>query len=603
MVLNPIKYTLIVLTCIPLLSSADEKELKKLAQNLYISEQYAEAAKLFHQLIQSDSSDRMNHYFYGVSLLQSGGNREEAIRFLESSVRESNTPVLAQYYLAKAYQLAGRFDKAIQHYRQFKLSANEIYIEELKIDEQMAMCARAKTAMENKNEITLQHSGETTLAQFAVSYNEKETKSRLLAVPERIRKGRDKNKFSMFLFVDESGKWLSYSGPGKNSGKEIFIAKRKNSNEWQEAMPVKFEKPFPFAAENPVITGNGTCLHFVCNSFNSIGGFDVYESRRNAEGSTWSYPEPLPVPVNSQADEMIFIPFTKEKKAVLLSNRNSPVNQSGIYYLEYPFGNDRVPVADSFPVLAIKNRINHPDQTEKAEMKPEETNTAVPVKQKPEEIKTTPLPAASVKGENQKKENESDAVKETKITLSGFFYDAARAIHGSPAGLRVKTEQGVFRSFIEYPSGEFAITLPASQHYEITIESNISFVPAEIILTHRKDSCTIVLISKKAEAGYALAVFKESEIQNDSRYSVQLGAFREKTTAELISYFHSKGIENAEVVTRQNIKIVLAGKNLSLTEALKNRKQIIQAGFTDAFIVMRQGNEVIAPVWDLAMNR
>lgn len=602
---NPGQYLIAFLLLIPLLVSADEKELKKLAHNLYVSEQYAEAAKLFYQLIQTDTSNRMNHYFYGVSLLHSGGSRTEAIKFIESSLSDKDVPAMAYYYLAKAYHLNHLFDKAMQCYERFKVLANAIYVEELKVDEQMAMCYRAKTAVENKNEITPEHKQETTLAQFATAYNEQSSKSRLLAVPDRIRKGRSKEKFSTLLFVDETGKRMSYSGPGKNSGKEIYIALRKNSNEWHEAVPVKFEKPFPFAAENPVVTENGTLLHFACNSFNSIGGYDVYESKLNVMSGTWLYPEPLPIPVNSPADEMMFIPLPKEKKAVMLSNRNSAVHQSGIYYLEYPFPKKELPPVASDPALVLKQEIKNPKPENEMHGKAEEAKPITPIKLKPvEEVKQPSMMVASTESKSiQSTEKIIAPVKETKITLTGFFYDASRMNHPRFPKLTVKTQQGVYHSSIQYPTGEFIITVPAQQNYEIGLEGDISSSPVEITLKENKDSCTIVLISRKTENGHTLSVVQENEKLNDHRYAIQLGAFREKTEAEILSYYQSKGINKAEVLARQDLKIAVAGNNLSLTDALKERKQFIQSGFSDAFIVTRNGNEVSAPDWELAMMR
>lgn len=584
------------------ISSADDKELKKLAHNLYVSEQYAEAAKLFHQLIQMDTANRINHYFYGVSVLQSGGNRAEAIKFLESSLSEKGIPAMAHYYLAKAYQLNNRFDKAMECYERFKNSANPIYVVELKVDEQLTMCARAKAAIESKTEITLNYKQETTLAQFAIGYNEQSGKSRLLSVPDRIRKGRSKEKFSTFLFVDESGKWMSYSGPGKNSGKEIFIASRKNSNEWHEAVPVKFEKPFLFAAENPVVTDNGTQLYFACNSFNSIGGYDVYKSRLNALTGLWSYPEPLPMPVNCPADEMIFIPLPKEKKAVLLSNRNSAINQSGVYFTEFPFPNETLPATAS-PALALKQEIKNPRPENEMTVKAVEAKSINPVAIKPdEEIKQPSIPVASAESQiSHPTEKIKATVKETKITLSGFFYDASRMNHTGYPELTVKTNHGVYRSPIQFPSGEFTLTVPANRQYEIALEGNITAAPVEITLRENKDSCTIILVSRKTESGYALAVVQEHEKMNNHQYAVQLGAFREKAEADLLTYYHSKGIKKAEVISRQDLKLVVAGKNLSLTDALKVRKQFLLSGFHDAFIVTRKGNEISAPDWDLAM--
>ncbi|MCC6384344.1 MAG: tetratricopeptide repeat protein [Bacteroidia bacterium] len=568
-----------------LMLHADNGELKKMAYNLYISGQYAEAAPLYAQLISSDTLDPANHYFYGVCLLHSGGNRVEIIRHLETAATDIKTPVLVFFFLGKAFQLNEDFAAGITYYEEFKLKSNELYVSELKVDEQIEMCYRAARLYQRGVKTETVKRDETSLTRIASMYNESHSVSRLIEVPGQILKGRKKEMFSSYVYIDENKKWMCYSGPGKKSGKELFIASRKNSSSWNDAKAAIYERPFPFAVENPVISENGQVVYFSCNSFNSIGGYDLYQTRLNLSTGQWTCPEQLPIPVNSPADDVFLFPEQKEKKALIVSNRNSGTNRYGIFEIPFPFEVDEhLPVVDN----VLKKEIKSTEVTEEVSIPVPQPKYHAEVTDAQQPVTSAPLPP--------------DQTLATSITLNGFFYDAAHAIQSDNlVQLKVKAGMNEYSSPVD-SSGAFSIVVPYCNHVDVSFsDGKTSLLPITLSVTQKNDSCLVILLSRKSPNGYVVKATDSVEMSQNS-YAVQLGAFRERTCEQILSYYLSRGVTDATILSKNNdIHVVISGCGLSLLDALRVRKKFLSEGFNDAFIVIRKGDEVLSPGWDTAL--
>lgn len=95
--------------------------------------------------------------------------------------------------------------------------------------------------------------------------------------------------------------YFASNRPGGKGGFDIYMSFRRPDNTWSPAInigePINSE-----ADENyPYITADGKTLYFCSNGRNTIGGYDIYKSTLNDDG-TWSEPENLGYPVNDTYD-------------------------------------------------------------------------------------------------------------------------------------------------------------------------------------------------------------------------------------------------------------------------------------------------------------
>lgn len=71
----------------------------------------------------------------------------------------------------------------------------------------------------------------------------------------------------------------------------------------------------------PFVAADGVTVFFASNGLQSMGGFDVYRTTRNAAGG-WTEPEHLGAPINSVDDDMAFVIGAKGQVGYLASRRN-----------------------------------------------------------------------------------------------------------------------------------------------------------------------------------------------------------------------------------------------------------------------------------------
>ena len=71
----------------------------------------------------------------------------------------------------------------------------------------------------------------------------------------------------------------------------------------------------------PFVAADGVTVFFASNGLQSMGGFDLYRTTRNAAGG-WTEPEHLGAPINSVDDDMAFVIGAKGEVGYLASRRN-----------------------------------------------------------------------------------------------------------------------------------------------------------------------------------------------------------------------------------------------------------------------------------------
>lgn len=109
---------------------------------------------------------------------------------------------------------------------------------------------------------------------------------------------------------DASGKWT----PAKNMGSLI-------NSEMSEM--------------SPYLHIDGKTLYFSSNGHSTMGGYDIFKTTLLPDG-TWSKPENVGYPINSEKDDQYFVLNASGTKAYLSSNRDSPNNKMNLYQIELP---------------------------------------------------------------------------------------------------------------------------------------------------------------------------------------------------------------------------------------------------------------------------
>ena len=103
------------------------------------------------------------------------------------------------------------------------------------------------------------------------------------------------------LTADGSGLYFSSNRKGSIGGSDIWFTKRRPDGKWY--IPVNLGKTINTARneESPFIHQDGVSLYFRSNGFPGMGGFDIYKSEW--KDKKWTEPENLGYPINTEGSE------------------------------------------------------------------------------------------------------------------------------------------------------------------------------------------------------------------------------------------------------------------------------------------------------------
>jgi outer membrane protein OmpA-like peptidoglycan-associated protein len=120
--------------------------------------------------------------------------------------------------------------------------------------------------------------------------------------------------------------------PGGFGGLDLYILNKINGI-WSEPTNMGSHINSAFDEDAPFLTANGKTLYFASNGPSSIGGYDIFSSIKNSDG-TWTLSKNAGYPLNSTTDDIYFSCTIDEKRAFITSSRPNGFGGSDIYEIE-----------------------------------------------------------------------------------------------------------------------------------------------------------------------------------------------------------------------------------------------------------------------------
>ncbi|MDW8274306.1 MAG: OmpA family protein [Chitinophagales bacterium] len=134
------------------------------------------------------------------------------------------------------------------------------------------------------------------------------------------------------LSPDGNTLYFSSDRPGGYGGTDIYVSTRDANGTWSEPRNLGNEINSRFDEKYPYIAHDGT-LYFASNALSGLGGLDVYKSVY--QNGSWSKPENIGPPINSNADDFSFIINENNNSGYFASNRIGGVGDDDIYGFVY----------------------------------------------------------------------------------------------------------------------------------------------------------------------------------------------------------------------------------------------------------------------------
>jgi outer membrane protein OmpA-like peptidoglycan-associated protein/tetratricopeptide (TPR) repeat protein len=132
--------------------------------------------------------------------------------------------------------------------------------------------------------------------------------------------------------LSADGNTLYFSSERKDGkGKlDLYRSKKQNDGTWGPAENLGDVINTEENEDSPFITPDGSYLYFSSKGHNSIGGYDIFRSKINSDG-TFEKPENLGIPINSGADDIFYVLTKKGNVAYFASSRKDGLGGMDIY--------------------------------------------------------------------------------------------------------------------------------------------------------------------------------------------------------------------------------------------------------------------------------
>ncbi len=374
--------------------------------------------------------------------------------------------------------------------------------------------------------------------------------------PQRLKKINSKNKESAISVTPDGQTVFFISDRNGGQGRlDIWYAEKNEKGNWGKPQNMGPEINTKYDEQAVKISEDGQRLYFSSQGHNSMGGYDVFVTRKQDDGS-WSKPENLGYPVNTTGDDIFFTPTPVKRYAYYASEREDSHGDKDIYKIVF-LGKEK-------PTLVSEN---NPNDLIAFFAKPtDEINI-----EKPVHIKVIQL--SLVKG------TVTDAYSGKPITATLELVDNA-------TGKLVK-------KVVSYPStGAYTVPLPPGKDYALTAGAPDYFFHSENFVI--ADTSTHEVITKNIQLqpmGVGAKIVLNNVFFDSGKHTLRPESYSElnrlarilqeykNLRVEISGHTDSKGSDsfNQKLSQRRAQAVV----NYILTQGV-NSSQIIAVGYGES---------------------
>ncbi len=310
-----------------------EAEVLSQANKLFKNEKYVEATPLYLRLLSLSPKNAEYNFRYGTCLLFNADRKQEALRYLKFAAEDPNIDPLAFYFLGKAYHVNYLFNDAVRSYDKFATDADAKLTSEYPTKRLIETSQNGRKLLTNYSEMIVYEKKEIEQDKFFRLYNLEGIGGNIVVTAEYQSKLDKKNGHIPLIYFGKGATTIYYSSYGETgeNGKEIYRKKREASGTWGEPELVKGAVNTPYDEDYSYLTQDGQYLYFSSKGHNSMGGYDVFRSKYNAETDAFEDPENMDFAVSSPEDDIFFLVDANNENGYFASARQSETGKLYVY--------------------------------------------------------------------------------------------------------------------------------------------------------------------------------------------------------------------------------------------------------------------------------
>lgn len=288
------------------------------ANRLFEAGDYAAAQRAYQQLLAGNPKSPLYTYRY-ARCAQELGDYTTAIAYFD---RAGDRYPLKYFYLGEIYMQTWQADEAIAAYEAYlRLSATpndrEPYIRM-----QIRKAEKRQRYLRRVERVEILDSLEVSLDSLLSACILSAEAGTLLT-----------NEQAELVYTNQRGDRRLWSAPCDSTWK--IVSSHRLLDQW--TTPDTLPDCINMASRqcSPYVLSDGVTLYFASNDTNGLGGLDLYVSRYNTTSDSYTHPENLGFPYNSEANEYLMVIDEARHIGYFATDRFSPAGRARVYSFVY----------------------------------------------------------------------------------------------------------------------------------------------------------------------------------------------------------------------------------------------------------------------------
>ncbi len=321
------------------------------ARELYVAGKYAEALPLLKKQLEKDKKSGSVNEMLAVSLYKTGNEAEARKYFRQAASKGVNE---AYYYLAqysfREYDFNG-MEKMLDETDESKLSK--------KAGKEISRMRKAREMFDHVEKIVVVDTLVVARKDFFRKYKISGGAGRLCGVGDLPFETADSAKTGQ-AFISGDGKYALWAEPSQDGQLSLMENSRLLSGKWDEPKAVSQAEAVTEAQCYPFMMPDGMTLYYAGNGENSIGGYDLFVTRKDDETGEFMKAQNMGMPYNSPADDYLLVVDEQTGLGWWASDRNHIKDSVTVYiYIPNVLRENYHPDEANLDILASLSDITH----------------------------------------------------------------------------------------------------------------------------------------------------------------------------------------------------------------------------------------------------
>ncbi len=137
------------------------------------------------------------------------------------------------------------------------------------------------------------------------------------------------------LSFDGNTLYFTSNRKGGYGGLDIYRVKKLPNGKWSKSQNLGTTINTKYDEEGPYIHPDGVTLFFSSQGHKTMGGFDIFSSTINEDG-TWTEPENIGYPINTTDNDVFYIPTLDGRQAYYASHQSGSIGGDDIFLIDLP---------------------------------------------------------------------------------------------------------------------------------------------------------------------------------------------------------------------------------------------------------------------------